>query len=766
MSVSSRTLVAVVILTVLLPIARAEEKAQPPNVEVELLADASAILPGKSAQLAVAFKLPEGWHIYWRNRGEGGMEPAFKWNLPKGFTVGPMKFPAPERHVDKAGIHTFILAGNPTILTYLKAPPDLKPGQSVNIILDVEWFICKDLCYKDNETLTLKLPVVADNSDIKHANELVFMAAHRRLPLPTDKAEYMKRISTAASVDKVKPGSKFQVAVVLEIKDKHHINSHRPLQDFLIATDLFHDQTDGLSINRPKFPKGHLEPSLIPGQRQSVYRGKTVIVLPIEADKTVTGPNLRISGVVTYQACSDKDKTCFFPTAVEWSLTLPVAGPDQNVKAVNTELFGSSDTGSAPGGFTLDSDIKTATYQTHHSLWGWLALALLAGLILNVTPCVLPVISIKVLSFVQQAAESPAKVFKLGLAFCLGMMIVFNILAILATGLGLVWGQHFQSPVFTIAMATVVFAFALSLFGVFTLGVPKTVGDAAVYAEKEGYVGSIAKGGLATVMGTPCLGPFLGPVLLWASGQTVPMIFLIFNTIGVGMALPYILLTANPNWLRFVPKPGPWLITFKQAMAFLLMGTVIYLLYILEGQLGGNALVWALVFLTGTGLACWTIGTWLTANTSPRGRITVLLVALLIVAASAWLAFAVGMGESSVELPWQEFSLERLNQLTAEGKTVLLDITADWCPNCKYNLGVVFNTSDVADVVARYNVVPLLADWTAYGENITQLIQKLAPGGSIPVCAIFPAGRPDEPIVMLGTITKKQVINAILDATR
>ena len=133
----------------------------------------------------------------------------------------------------------------------------------------------------------------------------------------------------------------------------------------------------------------------------------------------------------------------------------------------------------------------------------------------------LPVISIKILSFVQQASESPAKLFKLGLAFSLGMLIVFNVLAALATGMGMVWGQHFQSPAFTIAMAAVVFAFTLSLFGVFTLGVPASVGDLATQAEGEGYTASIAKGMFATIMGTPCVGPFLGPVLVWAASLEI-----------------------------------------------------------------------------------------------------------------------------------------------------------------------------------------------------------------------------------------------------
>jgi len=379
---------------------------------------------------------------------------------------------------------------------------------------------------------------------------------------------------------------------------------------------------------------------------------------------------------------------------------------------------------------------------------------------------VLPVISIKVLSFVQQASESPAKVFKLGLAFSVGMLLAFNVLAVLATGLGLVWGQHFQSPAFAIAMAAIVFAFGLSLFGVFTLGVPRAVGDAAARADTgEGYAGSIAKGVLATAMGTPCLGPFLGSVLVWASAQPAGIVFLVFNTIGVGMALPYVLLTANPKWLRFVPKSGPWLETFKQAMGFLLAGTVVYLLYILNGQLGGVAVIWALAFLIGVGLACWIVGKWVTLNASRSRRVMVMLIAAGVIALSGWLAFGVGLDEGMV-LPWVDFSMDRLTSLTGGGRTVFLDITADWCPNCKYNLAAVFNTEAVAEVVDQYDVVPMLADWTAMDDTTRQLIDKLAPGASVPLCAVFPASRPDEPIVMLGIVTKSEVIEALRAGAR
>jgi thiol:disulfide interchange protein DsbD len=269
-------------------------------------------------------------------------------------------------------------------------------------------------------------------------------------------------------------------------------------------------------------------------------------------------------------------------------------------------------------------------------------------------------------------------------------------------------------------------------------------------------------------------------VLVWATAQPAAMVFLVFNTIGVGMALPYVVLTANPGWLRFVPRPGPWLTTFKQAMAFLLMATVVYLLYIVEGQLGGRALVWTLVFLVGVALACWIVGTWVTIQKPVSTRWVAWGVAVAVVGLSAWIAFGHGVHLSGAppkelvvsknapdsksdpkELPWVPFSLEKLQELTAQGKPVFLDITARWCPNCQWNSRFVLNTSTVAEAVENHGAVPMLADWTAREELIGNQIEKLAPGASIPLAAMFPAGRPDEPIVMLGILSKQQVIDAL-----
>ena len=800
-----RTVWVTVLWLWVVPTAHAEDKAG--SVAVTLIADQTAATPGSSVELALMFEIEDEWHIYWRNRGEGGLESTFKWHVPEGFTVGPVRYPPPDRHVDGADTHTFILEGEPILLARLDVPKSAKPGAAVDISVDVTWLVCREMCYQGAKTVSMKLPIVASLDEVKPAHKDDFEFARSEIPLPQDKATFLDRIVVRSDAKEVKPGETFDVHVILEVEKGYHINSHKPLSEFFIATDLFHDSSAGLWIERPKFPEGELEEMEGLDEKLSIYRGKVDIVLPIEAEEDLAGDSVTVSGIVVYQACKDETGQCFPRAAAEWSLTLPVTGgkplpadpqdpaDDEQantledskgpaIAATDATASGSSPGSRQGGGFDPNAQVKSevAGSESDRSLAVWLFFALIAGLILNITPCVLPVISIKVLSFVQQASESPGMVFRLGLAFSVGMLAVFNVLAVMATGLGLVWGQHFQSPSFTIAMAVIVFAFGLSLFGVFTIGVPRGVGDLAAMSSEEGYTGSLAKGALATLMGTPCIGPFLGPVLVWSASQPTGIVFLVFNTIGVGMALPYVLLTANPNWLRFVPKPGPWLTTFKQAMGFLLMATVVYLLFILEGQLGGESLVWFSGFLVCVGLICWIYGTYWTVDASSGGKAVVLASMAVILGVSGAVTVprilvepvdeapaqaAVALPDPwedftfEGELPWVDFSTESITQYTAQGKTVFLDITAKWCPNCIYNKKVVFDTRAISDVLARHSVVPILADWTKRGPTIGRLIDLLAPGSSIPICAVFPADRPNEPIVMLGTVTQSQVIEAI-----
>jgi len=808
-----------------------------PKIQVELLAEHTALVPGTSTGLAIAFKIESGWHIYWHNHGEGGMPPEFEWQLPPGYQVGPMRFPAPQRHVDhEADLHTFILEGEPVILTQLTVPTSAQPGEKVTLGVKVRWLACKEVCVQGNKTLSIQLPVIADQGQAETADPVTFKMAQRSLPAPAEKAKYLKSLEAVASVDKVRPGDKFEVGVIFEVQPGHHINSNTPLSKELIPTDLFHAHTPGLDIGRPRFPPGQIEEQAppeglslaerlrTPAEKLSVYRGKTVVVLPVEASGSLAGDSVQISGVVTYQACRDAapgmPAACFPPTAAEWSLTLPVAKPGEEVQVVKLPgadaaagepAVASGSPTTRPGQDTDDQGSEgpvAATtaqepptdglamgvvgritgYMTSLGVLGYLGLAFIGGLVMNLMPCVLPVISIKILSFVQQARESRLRVLTLGLSFSAGIVVSFIVLGLLilgllkGLGLELEWGGQYQKPVLLIAFSAVVTALALSLFGVFTLSPPRFVLDMGGRVEAEGHVNAFAMGLLATILGTACTAPFISLVIAWALRQPPAIGMLVFVLAGFGMALPYILLAAHPAWLRFVPRPGPWMETFEHVMGFLLLGTVAYFLHALGIQLGAQGLLWTIVFLLFVAAGMWCYGR-AGFGSSPRRQAVCYTGTVLLIAGGWWWCFGYmnripelaaqqhalvkTMGQlaevewtDSESIPWIPYSRAKMLELVNAGKTVFIDYTAEWCVNCKYNEKVVINTPAVREAMRRLGVVPIRADYTLEDPEIKADLERFKRAG-VPMYVVVPANRPDEPILLNEILTQRAVIEAL-----
>ncbi len=808
-------------------VAAGQEKA--PKVEVSLLADRTAWVPGEPVDLAVRFKLEDGWHIYWRNRGEGGLEPSFKWDLPEGWRVGDLAFPYPRRYVDAGGEHTFILEGEPTILAPVTAPKDAVPGTQVTVSVDVAWMACRKACVLGNKKLSLTLPVAGGEAKAEPANEEAFRFARGSLPVPAGQAQYMKRLYAVADVDKVKPGGKFEVAVVFEVADGHHINSHKPLDEFLIPTDVFHDLTKGLYVGRARFPAGKLEESGLPGQQLSLYRGRAVVLLPVEAEPGLTGDQVRIRGVATYQACSDQTKVCYRPMAAEWELTLPVAKSGEKVTPVNTELFAAARreipaeeqkattsraaSGAAEGPPGKDSGRSEGLLLTSQSwvgrlqaslerlgLVGYIIMSLVGGLILNLMPCVLPVISIKVLSFVQQAKESRVRVLTLGLAFAAGIELSFIVLGVLIVGLGrTTWGGLFQYPQVIIGLAAVVTAFALSLFGVFALFPPKIVGDLAGRVEGEGHLSAFGMGLLATVLGTACTAPFLTGAVAIAVRQPAIVGMLIFVCAGLGMGFPYVLLAAKPMWVRFVPKGGPWMVTFERLMGFCLLGTTVWLLNPLAAQIGGDGLLLAVLFLLLVSVAAWLYGK-VEYGAAPRRKAVYYGMAAVVVAGGWWVCFGwwatipdlIERQQTLVqgvwaqpapssrpgdedefapvvwrddEIPWIPYTRERARRAVSRGHTIFIDYTAEWCVNCKANEKAVIDTRPVREAMKRLGVLPFKADYTLPSDEITDDLRKYGSGG-VPLYLIIPAGQPDNVIRLDEVLTTSALIGGLEKATK
>jgi thiol:disulfide interchange protein DsbD len=407
------------------------------------------------------------------------------------------------------------------------------------------------------------------------------------------------------------------------------------------------------------------------------------------------------------------------------------------------------------------------------ALWQALLFALLGGMILNLMPCVLPVLSLKVLSFVKQAGDGN-RALGHGLLFTGGVLVSFWALAgvlllLQAGGEQLGWGFQLQSPAFLIVLSGFMFLFGLNLFGVFEVGNSLT-GLGSGSASQGGGTGSFIAGVTATIVATPCTAPFMGSALGFSLSQPWWAALTIFTFLGLGMAAPYVVLSAWPALLRFVPKPGAWMETLKQALGFILMATVIWLAWVLSLQTGSKGVLILMAVLLVLGIAGWVLGrfTNLSRSTVSR-RIGYAAAALLIVG-------SVGLGISSVDSAsgvanaastndsdlWQTFSPDRVTELRAEGRPVFIDFTAAWCLSCQVNKRVALRTPTVEDRFQEARVVPMVADWTSRDEIITRALAEFG-RNSVPLYVLYPAGIDSEPVILPEILTEGIVLEALED---
>lgn len=392
---------------------------------------------------------------------------------------------------------------------------------------------------------------------------------------------------------------------------------------------------------------------------------------------------------------------------------------------------------------------------------------LLGGLILNLMPCVLPVIGLKVLSFAQQGGQSRGRVFMLNVWFALGLLSVFLVLATLAAfgslipwiGENLAWGQQFTYTGFKVAMVVIVFAFALSFLGVWEVPIPgfAQTGSSSKLQKQEGISGAFFKGIFTTILATPCSGPFLGPVFAFTLAQPPIVTYILFLSVGVGMALPYLLIGAFPSLMKWLPKPGEWMETFKQLMGFVLLGTVVYLF----ATINADWFIPTLALMMAVWLACWIIGK--VPVYAPVGKqLTAWAAGCSLAALIGWAAFTY-LGPLKHLYEWQPYSPGEIARLQEAGKTVMVDFTADWCPTCQVNFRFAINTPNVMQVVEKNAIVPMLADWSDKNETIKARLQELN-ANSIPLMAIYPAGKPGEVIILRDALLESHVLQALAEA--
>ena len=397
----------------------------------------------------------------------------------------------------------------------------------------------------------------------------------------------------------------------------------------------------------------------------------------------------------------------------------------------------------------------------------------LGGLILNLMPCVLPVISLKIFSFIAQAGESPGRIFRHGLAFAAGIFVWFLglgvlVIALKGGGSQVTWGAfQFQNPWFVIALSVLVFLFALNLFGVFEITLPGSAATSLDHAaSKRGYAGSFFQGLFATLLATPCTAPFLGSALGFAFAQSGAVILAVFASVALGMSLPYLLLSERPGWRKWIPKPGTWMERFKQFMGFPLLATNLWLLWVLQNQRGSEAVLLLLGLFLVLGFCAWFYGSFLGMATPARVLLLVILV--LVSGISFGLLGSTIQGVSPVktsvsageEIAWVRYSPSSLDVLRAEGKSVFLDFTASWCLTCQFNERTAINVPAVRQLLREKGITAMKGDWTNSDPAITATLKSFGRVG-VPLAVYYPSGMGSEPILLPELLTEKIVLETL-----
>jgi thiol:disulfide interchange protein DsbD len=609
--------------------------------------------------------------------------------------------------------------------------------------------------------------------------------------LPAARAQFVKPhpdlLSAVARTDHsaVKPGESFTLQIRFRVGSGAWYYGPVPGGKIIPAQPARLKPPDNapLLFGKPKWPKTETHVTDLGGQtdRHQVYTGVQTLEVPVKVKPGASKKSYSLAVSLGGQVCTPT--TCI-PLVAPARFRISVGGasvankspfppfPSAEAKPGKKKTGGIFDrsalappSGSASGSPPGDFDLSKLKVETPKSSWlAMLLAAFLGGLILNFMPCVLPVVPIKVYAFLEHARQDPKKAFRLALAFAAGMLTVFLILGgIMASARGL-WGAQFQHPAFVVTLGALMFVMALWLFGALNVSLPQSVAGARFSGED--YAGSFGMGALATVLATPCSGPFLGLALAWAAAQPAALVLLTFAAIGAGMASPYVALVAQPGLLKRLPKPGPWMETWKQSMGLVMFAVTLYFFNLLPAELHTPFLCFCLAL----GAAVWATNRWggLTASSAKRASAAALGLALALI--GGWNVYsrtrslyaqppAAGTVVTAEGLEWVPFNASTLNDWLRSGQTVVVEWTADWCPNCKFIENTVYRKAKVTNRLKR-GVRLMRADMTREFPEAAKVMQQLG-SQSIPFSVVFRGDDPAHPILLRDVYASDALLNAL-----
>ncbi|MDE3066181.1 MAG: thioredoxin family protein [Verrucomicrobiota bacterium] len=690
------------------------------HTQARLILSADTPKPGGTVWAGVELRMEPGWHTYWKNPGAAGMATKIEWQLPPGISAGPIEWPLPEK-LPPAEVTTYGYDNEVVLLAPLKLADDLKPGL-LKLKANVSWLECKDVCIPAGTNVQSTLNI--GNETRPSADAALLRLWQTKIPQTNAPFSFRAWLEQPTAPD-LRP-------LVIE-GDQTPVLTKPPGR-----VDFFPDAANNFEVraatDRVPIPAGFCLRKLV--KKFSGNWPKEISGVMVMDD------NGRRKGYAVHLLVADK-----MPVAA----TIPAAAPG-------------SMTGSRP-------DLPLM-----------LLYAFIGGLILNVMPCVLPVIALKILGFVSEARSEPRRVRNLGLLYALGVLVSFLALAgivigVKAAGHRAGWGMQFGSPIFIVCLTTLVTLVALNLFGVFqvTLG-GRALNSAGELASRHGAPGAFFNGVLATALATPCTAPVLATAVGFALLQGNPaVVILIFLAVGVGLAAPYVALICNPVLLKFLPKPGAWMERFKIAMGFPMLATAVWLFNLAYDDYGKNVL-WLGVFLVVVALAAWIFGEFVQRG---RRHQSAAALAALIVLLGGYLfalereldwrapvvqtASSVSLKDSTDGINWQPWSPEAVAQARAAGHPVLVDFTADWCLTCQVNKKLALEAPSVAAKLKALDAVALVADYTHFPERITAELNLYHRAG-VPLVLIYPRDAGTPPLVLPTVLTPGIVLTALARA--
>ena len=684
--------------------------SQQETTKLTLVTERTAITPGKPIKAGVLLEAKEGWHTYWENPGDAGMPTDFTWTLPAGFNASPIDWPTPQRLTEGPLVtHSYV---GTVFLPVTITPPATLDGTSYPIKVKVDLLVCKEICIPESGELQVTLPVSATEAPTTPYATLFDQHLKNR-PQPIDSA-------LEFSIN----GNQLALTVPLEALSKSNVTS----------ANFFTREMNIVNY----------------AAEQKLTLDKHNLTLSIE--RTEQQPAGTISGILTVKLADGSQA----------SYNIIARSTDQNPLPSRGRVGGGA---YGYDGVSTSPPPNLSPNGGGISFISILFLAMLGGLVLNLMPCVLPILSLKALAIAKKSGGKHEHVVRLGVAYTLGILVSFAIiagllLALRNAGESVGWGYQMQSPAFVGFLIYLLFIVGLNLSGLFHL--PVLLGHVGSNIANESSArGSFFTGILATAVATPCTAPFMAGAVGAALTMPAWQALIIFEALGFGLALPFLLISLFPRLRAFLPKPGAWMDIFKQLLAFPMYGSVIWLMWVLTLQTGAGGTVIALTGMLAIVFAIW-MKSWLT-----RGyRIVALTIYILVTAFT--LPMLAHMEISTAATPGKHlehevetvnYSKAKLAELRQAGKPVFVDATAAWCITCQVNARVALHTERTMAEFKRLGITLLIADWTRRNDEITEFLSEFGFSG-VPLCVFYPAHN-GKPVVLPQLLTEDIVLSII-----